>query len=106
MATKLALPAIGVILLIPLMIAAAVQAAVSAVFGAASTQPSQTALTDILGDYLTLYRQAATVCPGLDWSTLAAIGKIETNHGRSPLPGVREGENNAGAGVISRSRTL
>lgn len=79
MATKLAIAAIGVILLIPVIIATAVQAAVSAML--ASPPPNQTALTDILGDYLTLYRQAATVCPGLDWSVLAAIGKIETNHG-------------------------
>jgi len=98
MATKLAIAAIGVILLIPLLIAAAVQTAISAVFGGTSSQPSQTALTDILEDYLALYHQAATVCPGLDWSTLAAIGKIETDHGRSPLPGVHTGENHAGAG--------
>jgi cell wall-associated NlpC family hydrolase len=98
MATKLAIAAIGVILLIPLLIAAAVQTAISAVFGGTSSQPSQTALTDILEDYLALYHQAATVCPGLDWSTLAAIGKIETDHGRSPLPGVHKAENHAGAG--------
>jgi cell wall-associated NlpC family hydrolase len=32
---------------------------------------------------LTLYQQAATTCPGLPWSILAAIGKAETDHGRA-----------------------
>ena len=98
MATKLALTTSGVILLIPLVITAAVQATVLAVVSSASPQPSHTALTDIPSDYLTLYHHAATVCPGLDWNTLAAIGKIETDHGQSPLPGVHTGNNHAGAG--------
>jgi hypothetical protein len=85
-----------VLLLIPVLTAAVVQATLSAVLGS-SSQPSSTALADILSDYLTLYRQAATVCPGLDWTILAAIGKVETNHGRSTLPGTRTGENSAGA---------
>ncbi|MGH8880741.1 MAG: NlpC/P60 family protein, partial [Stackebrandtia sp.] len=34
---------------------------------------------------------------GLHWSVLAAIGKIESNHGRSTLPGVRTGANSHGA---------
>lgn len=98
MAAKLASAAIGMLLLIPVLIAAAVQGAASAVLGSSASQPSPTALADILGDYLALYRQAATVCPGLDWSILAAIGKIETNHGRSTLPGAQHGENATGAG--------
>ena len=72
MSAKLAMTALGMILLIPLLIAAAVQAAVSVALGGTSSQPSPTALADILGDYLALYRQAATVCPGLDWTILAA----------------------------------
>lgn len=42
----------------------------------------------------------------LDVQILAAIGKIESNHGRSTLPGVSSGENFAGAGVISGSVLL
>ena len=98
MSAKLAITALGMILLIPLLIAAAVQAAISVALGGTSSQPSPTALADILGDYLALYRHAATVCPGLDWTILAAIGKVETDHGRSRLPGVHTGENVAGAG--------
>ncbi|MEU0872954.1 bifunctional lytic transglycosylase/C40 family peptidase [Nocardia brasiliensis] len=59
--------------------------------------PSSEAQHDIPAELLVLYRAAAGNCPGLDWSVLAAIGKIETDHGRSPLPGVSSGENPSGA---------
>ena len=98
MTVKVGVAAIGAILLIALVIAAGVSGAISAVVGSAGSRPSATALADIPADYLALYREAARVCPRLDWSILAAIGKIETNHGRSTLPGVHSGENDAGAG--------
>jgi membrane-bound lytic murein transglycosylase B len=60
--------------------------------------PSSAAKGGIPAAYLALYRQAAHTCSGLRWSVLAGIGKVETNHGRSTLPGVRSGENFAGAG--------
>lgn len=56
-----------------------------------------TVVADIPADYLSLYRGAAATCPGLRWSVLAAIGKIESNHGRSTLPGVHTGANSHGA---------
>jgi hypothetical protein len=59
--------------------------------------PSPAALADIPTGYLQLYRQAARRCPGLSWAVLAAIGKVESDHGRSPLPGVHSGWNMAGA---------
>jgi hypothetical protein len=59
--------------------------------------PSRVAVADIPAGYLRLYRQAARRCPGLSWSALAAIGKVESDHGRSRLPGVRAGWNRAGA---------
>ena len=59
--------------------------------------PSAAARADIPTRYLPLYRQAARRCPGLSWSVLAAIGKVESDHGRSRLPGVRSGWNRAGA---------
>jgi cell wall-associated NlpC family hydrolase len=43
------------------------------------------------------YRRAATACPGLSWTVLAAIGTIESNNGQSHLPGVTSGHNPAGA---------
>jgi cell wall-associated NlpC family hydrolase len=78
------------------LIAAGGMLLLQSLFG--TSTPSGAALADIPAAYLALYRQAATVCPGLDWSILAAIGKIETDHGRSPLPGVHSGTNSAGAG--------
>ena len=50
--------------------------------------PSPAALADIPGEYLELYQQAGAQY-GVDPWILAAIGKIETNHGRSTLPGIR-----------------
>jgi hypothetical protein len=87
---------------------AAAQGLLGALFGAggSATVPSASATAEIPATYLALYRQAATTCPGLDWSILAAIGKVETDHGRSTLPGVHSGHNGAGAEVIFRSWTV
>lgn len=46
---------------------------------------------------LVLYRAAAATCPGLSWTVLAAVGEVESDHGRSALPGVQSGRNQAGA---------
>lgn len=46
------------------------------------TQPSADALSDIPGNYLKVYRSAAASYPGLSWAVLAAVGKIESDHGR------------------------
>ena len=40
------------------------------------------AVADIPAEYLVLYRDAAARF-GLDWPVLAAVGKVETNHGRN-----------------------
>jgi hypothetical protein len=60
--------------------------------------PAATAArADIPAGYLALYRAAAKQhCPGLSWTILAGIGKVESNHGRANLPGVRSGLNSAG----------
>jgi len=58
---------------------------------------SPTAQQEIPPNYLALYRSGADTCPGLPWSVLAAIGKVESDHGRVRLPGVRSGSNWAGA---------
>lgn len=50
----------------------------------ATTGPSPVAIEDVPAPLLSLYRDAATErCPGLPWSVLAAIGKVESDHGRS-----------------------
>lgn len=62
-------------------------------------QPGQsgTAKGEIPRDYLELYKKAGDKF-GIPWNVLAGIGKEETNHGRSQLPGVHSGQNYAGAG--------
>jgi hypothetical protein len=59
--------------------------------------PSRAALADIPAGYLRTYQTGARRCPGLSWTVLAAIGKVESDHGRARLPGVRSGWNVAGA---------
>jgi cell wall-associated NlpC family hydrolase len=59
--------------------------------------PSPDAQRDIPPQLLPVYQTAADSCPGLPWSVLAAIGKVETDHGRSTAPGVTSGANFAGA---------
>src|SRR4030095_2900554 len=59
--------------------------------------PSASAQQDIPPQLLPVYQTAADSCPGLPWSVLAAIGKVETDHGRSTAPGVHSGANFAGA---------
>ena len=58
--------------------------------------PSRAAVADIPAGYLRLYRTAGTRYR-IPWSVLAAIGKVESDHGRVRLPGVRSGSNWAGA---------
>ena len=48
--------------------------------------PSDTAIGDIPADYLVLYERAGQAF-GVDWAVLAAIGKLECDHGRSRAPG-------------------
>jgi cell wall-associated NlpC family hydrolase len=60
--------------------------------------PSTHAKDDIPPRYLRWYMDAARTCPGLPWNVLAAIGSMESDHGRSTLPGIHSGENSAGAG--------
>jgi cell wall-associated NlpC family hydrolase len=59
--------------------------------------PSVLALDTVPPAYLTLYLNAAQTCPGLPWAVLAGIGKVESDHGQSPAPGVHSGTNYAGA---------
>lgn len=54
--------------------------------------PSEHASSTIPSDYLGLYRQAGSAYK-IPWTVLAAIGAIESDHGRSTAPGVRSGVN-------------
>jgi membrane-bound lytic murein transglycosylase B len=58
--------------------------------------PSRAAVADIPAQYLRLYRRVGARYR-VAWSVLAAVGKVESDHGRARLPGVRSGSNWAGA---------
>jgi hypothetical protein len=47
---------------------------------------SGTSLVGRPGSYLDLYKLSAQVCPGLSWTVLAAIGQVESGHGRNNGP--------------------
>lgn len=65
--------------------------------GGVQPSASDTAENSIPGNYLDLYKRAGQES-GVPWNVLAGVGKVETDHGRSKLPGVHSGENFAGAG--------
>jgi Transglycosylase SLT domain len=85
-------------LLVIVLVAASPDAAVQAT-GSADLpgEPITVGTAGIPADYLTLYVGAAKTCPGLPWPVLAGIGKVESDHGQSTLPGVHTGANSAGA---------
>ena len=62
-------------------------------------QPTATsaATSKIPPAMLALYQEAASTCPGLPWTILAAIGTVESDNGQSNLPGVHGGANAVGA---------
>jgi hypothetical protein len=71
----------------------------------AGAPPSLAAQAEVPPAYLAAYRRAARTCPHLSTALLAAVGKVETNHGRGwpprwrTTPGIARGtENFAGAG--------
>jgi membrane-bound lytic murein transglycosylase B len=59
-------------------------------------KPTRAAVADVPRGYLRLYCQAGARSR-VPWPVLAAIGKVESDHGRVRLPGVRSGSNWAGA---------
>src|SRR3954464_6564387 len=72
---------------------------IGAIFGVQPLQggygPSATARAEIPAAYLALYQQAGARY-GIDPWILAAIGSVETDHGRSTAPGVHTGVNTYG----------
>ncbi|NRQ34910.1 hydrolase [Nonomuraea sp. NN258] len=64
--------------------------------GTRAEEVSDSGAADIPADYLELYQKHGKKI-GVQWTILAAVGKRETDHGRSNLPGVKTGTNYAGA---------
>ena len=96
LASKLTAAAGGLVLLVALL-AAGAGAGIASLLGGGDTAPSASATSAIPPAMLALYQQAATTCPGLPWTVLAAIGTVESDNGQSTLPGVQSGANSAGA---------
>ncbi|MFC7306787.1 NlpC/P60 family protein [Streptomyces monticola] len=71
-------------LLAALIVAALVGSFIPGPAGGTDAAPSKYALSDIPPRMLALYQRAAPECPGLSWTILAAIGKVETDHARHP----------------------
>jgi membrane-bound lytic murein transglycosylase B len=63
---------------------------------AASPLPSKYAQQTIPAPYFRLYVRAASEY-GLDWTKLAAVGKLESDQGQSQVRGVSAGANRYGA---------
>ena len=57
-------------------------ASASAGPGQALFSPSEDAVADIPALLLNVYAAQSTACPGIPWQVVAAIGKVESNHGR------------------------
>src|SRR5215216_3213714 len=88
-----------------LLIVVIVGGIVSGLTRSATYLPSQVAVADVPADYLVLYQQAAARF-GIDWAVLAAIGKLECDHGRLQAPGCNPPGtvNRAGADGYDRGR--
>jgi cell wall-associated NlpC family hydrolase len=67
--------------------------------------PSSVAVADIPGNYLALYQRAAARY-GVDWAVLAAIGKVECDHGRLDAPGCNPPGTTNGAGATGPMQFL
>ncbi len=87
----------AVLLLAMLAVAAATSVTAMLPGGAVALAPTAQALAGIPPAYLALYQQAAERCTGLPWTVLAAIGEVESDHGRSTALGMHSGANIAGA---------
>ncbi len=83
---RLVLPGLlAAVLAGPLALAGVVMAVAET--GTRGGAPSEAALADIPAEALAAYQDAvATRCPGLSWAVLAAVGKIESDHGRLAPP--------------------
>ncbi|MEM8925386.1 MAG: lytic transglycosylase domain-containing protein [Actinomycetota bacterium] len=83
---KLSAGLLGLVALAPLMGFLVVTLSLGAVVQASANplnpEPSEFALEDIPPQLLEAYRAASLACPGLPWTVVAGIGKVESNHGR------------------------
>ncbi|MFG1684909.1 NlpC/P60 family protein [Nonomuraea sp. NPDC049269] len=105
----LAIGAAGVLLLAVIIMSPMLMTSIPSFLGSGGTgrtdcldggtpvqEVSDTGAADIPADYLELYKKFGKKI-GVQWNILAAVGKRETDHGRSNMAGVKSGTNYAGA---------
>jgi membrane-bound lytic murein transglycosylase B len=63
-----------------------IEAAQAAARWAERTSAGPLSALGIPAEYLAAYHGAALTCPGLPWTLLAAVGQVESGHGRNPGP--------------------
>lgn len=92
------LAAVGVVFLLPVLAIAAGTGVIDGISAGASVS-APSAIPDIPTRYMQLY-EAAAAHYGVPWELLAAIGKVECDHGRDPDPSCTQqgAVNYAGAG--------
>lgn len=73
--------------------------------GSSSFGPSAVAIADIPANYLAAYQSAATRY-GVDWAVIAAIGKVECDHGRNQAAGCNPPGTVNGAGATGPMQFL
>jgi transglycosylase-like protein with SLT domain len=56
----------------------------AAVSRSAADRVARARATGIPADFRALYVAAARTCPGMSWTLLAAVGQVESGHGRNP----------------------
>lgn len=89
--TRIAASAGSGLLLLVVLLSAAASAVLGALTSPLDSQgpnaaaPWPDAAGEIPVGMYGLYREAATGCPGLSWSVLAGIGKVESDHGRAAV---------------------
>src|SRR6202522_1629855 len=91
---------VGLVLIVALATLGAPAVTAALFSGAASISTAggpNDSIDAIPATLLVTYQAAATVCPGLSWTVLAAIGTVESANDQSTLPGVHSGHNAAGA---------
>ena len=100
LASKVAAGAVGLVLLVGVL-AAGVGAGIGSLLGGSGGPPSAPASAQIPPAMLALYEEAATTCPGLPWSVLAAIGTVESDERHlGPTRGPRGGQPSRGRSYL------
>jgi hypothetical protein len=94
---RLVVVAVGLCLVGTVALGACVVALGGASPAASSADPAGDAGPAVPPSWEVLEEAAAATCPGLPWPVLAAIGRVESDSGRSSAPGVASGANPAGA---------